>query len=91
MTTEVAAIGWLFVAVQVLGLISALIARLATGSSRQTACYGAFLGCLTLVAGVTLVSPGLGLGPWLASSATLSLMILTVTCDFSRSAQRAVW
>ena len=41
--------------------------------------------------GAALVSLGFGPGRWLVSSVTLSLMILTVTCDFSRSRQDTAW
>jgi hypothetical protein len=37
------------------------------------------------------VSLGLGPGCWLLSSITLSLMILTVTCDFHRSGRNTAW
>ncbi len=91
MISEAPAICWLFGAVEVVGLISAWVARLSAGSRCQTSCQCLFLGCMALVGGVAVVSPGLGPSCWLVSSITLSLMILTVTCDFRRSPQGTAW
>jgi len=41
--------------------------------------------------GAVFVSLGFGPGCWLVSSASLALMILTVTCDFRRSRQDTAW
>jgi len=91
MISEAPVIGWLFVAIEVAGLISAWVARLSAGSRRQTPCQCLFLGCLAIMGGAVFVSLGFGPGCWLISSVTLALMILTVTCDFSRSRQDAAW
>jgi hypothetical protein len=91
MISQAPAVGWLFVVVEVVGLASAWLARLSAGSRRQTPCQCLFLACLALVGGAAFVSLGFGPGCWLVSSVTLSLMILTVTCDFSRSRQPAAW
>jgi hypothetical protein len=91
MISETPAICWLFGTVQVLGLTSAWIARLSTGSRRQTSCHCVFLACLPVVGGSAAVSLGLGPSCWLVSSVTLSLMVLTVTCDFSRSQRGTAW
>ena len=91
MINEATAMGWVFAAVQVVGLTSAWVARLSAGTRGQTSCHGFFLACMAIVGGAAIVSLGLGPSCWLVSSITLSLMILTVTCDFSRSRQGAAW
>jgi hypothetical protein len=87
MISEASVICWMFLAVEVLGLASACGVRLSAGSRRQGSCQCLFLGCLALMGGAALVSPAFGPRCWLISSVTLALMILTVTCDFSRSLQ----
>jgi hypothetical protein len=91
MISETPVICWLFGAVQVIGLTSAWVARLSAGSRRQTSCHCLFLACLPLVGGAAAFSLGLGLRCWLVCSITLSLMVLTVVCDFSRSQQGTAW
>ena len=91
MIGETQAVCWLFGAIQVIGLTSAWVARLSAGSRSQTSCQCLFLACLPLVGGTAAVSLGQGPSCWLISSITLSLMILTVTCDFSRPQQGTVW
>ena len=88
---EALTIYWLFGAIQVLGLACGGVTRLSQGSRWQSACQHLFLGCLALVGAAALLSFGLGPGCWLTTGFTLSLMVLTVTCDFSRSQQATVW
>ncbi len=71
--------------IQVLGLLSAAVARLSEGSRRQASSQRFFLGCLGLVGGTTMLCLGLWPGCWLASGSTLAVMVLGVTCDFGRS------
>lgn len=75
----------LYLLVLAAGLLSGLAARVSEGSRHQTACQVAFLVCLSAVGGTTILCLGGDPGAWLASGATLSVMVLTVTCDFSRS------
>ncbi len=82
---------WAFVVAQILGLVSAWCARLSEGSTRQTPCQWLFFGCLILVGIATIFALRLGSGPWLTSGSTLSLMVLTVTCDFNRAGRGSVW
>ena len=82
---------WTLPVIQVMGLISAWLARLNEGCRGQTVCRWFFLGCLGLVSLATMISPNLGPGCWLASGTTLSLMVLAATCDFSRSRQAEAW
>ncbi len=84
---ETSVICRLLLAVQLLGLFSAWIARLSEGSSRQAISQRFFLGFLVLVGAATLVAFGLGPGYWLSSGAVLSVMVLAATCDFERSHQ----
>lgn len=72
-------------AIQVLGLVSAAAARLSEGSRCQRLSQRVFLGWLGVVGGSTILSLGLWPPCWLASGATFSVMVLTVTCDFGRS------
>ena len=82
---DMSAVDGMLAAVQVLGLASAWLARLSENSRRQSSCQWLFLACLALVGGSTIVALGLGSGCWLVCGATFSLMVLAVTCDFSRS------
>ena len=75
----------LLVAVQLLGLLSAWIARLCEGSSRQTAAQRLFFFSLALVGVATVVSLGLRPGDWLSSAAVLSVMVVGAVCDFKPS------
>ncbi len=74
----------LLLAVQLLGLFSAWIARLSEGSSRQTAAQRLFFVSLALVGVATLVSLGLRPGDWLSSAIVLSVMVVGTVCDFTR-------
>jgi hypothetical protein len=84
---EASAVCWLFGALQVLGLTSAWAARLSERSRRQASCQRLFFGCLALIGGATIISLILGPVCWLTCGITLSLMVLTATCDFSGSRQ----
>jgi hypothetical protein len=73
-------------AVQVLGLMSAVVARLGEGSDWQPATQHLFIVCLALVGVETMLALALGpVGYWLPSAATLSVMVIAATCDFSRT------
>ena len=80
----VQAILFLHVVVLTIGLFSGLAARVSEGSRHQTACQTIFLICLAIVGATTIVSLGGKPGAWLGAGATLSVMVLTATCDFSR-------
>jgi hypothetical protein len=88
---ETPQITWLLLLVQVLGLTVAWVARLSEGSSFQGGLQIAFLALLTLVGGATVAALGLGPGRWLPSGVTLAVMVLAVTCDFSRCRRDIVW
>jgi len=82
---------WLLVAIQVLGVLSACATRLSEGSRRQAISQGMFLGLLLLIGCATPVAMAMGPGCWLASSTTLAVMVLTVTCDFRSGRESATW
>jgi hypothetical protein len=75
---------WL-VAIQVLGLLSAWVARLTEGSRRQIWFQRLFFVCLLLVGLAAAGTSGVGPGCWLFSNATLAVMVLTATFDPCRS------
>jgi len=79
---DIPAVMWILVGIQVAGLVSAGLTRIAEGSCCQSYCQWVFLGCLGLVGMATVVSIGLGPGWWLPSGATLSSMVLAAICDF---------
>ena len=82
---------WLFVAAQLLGVLSAWLARLSEGSVCQAVSQWMFFGVLPLMGAATMVALAVGPGCWLACCATLSVMVLTVTCDFRGSREAATW
>ncbi len=82
---------WLFVAAQLLGVSSAWLARLSEGRRHQVLCQWMFFGVLPLVGVANMVALAVGPGYWLACSATLAFMVLTVTCDFRGSRAAATW
>lgn len=75
---------------QATGLLSAVVARLSTGSRCQCSTQWLFLGCMALVGVATMVSLSLGPGFWVTSGTTFSLMVLTATCDFGQSRRAMV-
>lgn len=77
-------------AVELLGLISAALARLSEGSAYQASGQRLFFGSLGLVGLTTMAALLLGPGYWLTSGATFSLMVLTATCDFNHTGRAAV-
>ncbi len=80
---------WSLGVIQILGLASAWLARLSEGSAGQASCQRLFFACLALVALTTMASIALSPTPkyWLASGATLSVMILAAIWDFSPRAE----
>lgn len=90
-TAEAIVLAWSLGIVQLIGLTSALGARLSSGTTAQVGYQRFFFACLALMGVVTMGSLYLlGPGYWLFSAATLSVMILIVTCDFGeiRAGQR---
>lgn len=82
---------WLLVVAQFLGVLSAWVARLSEGSCCQAVSQYVFFGVLPLMGVTTAAAMAIGPGCWLTCSATLAIMVLTVTCDFRRSREAATW
>ena len=78
-------------AVQVFGLVSAAVARMAEGSRRQSLCQRIFFACLGLVGLATALTVAVASGIWILSAGTLSLMVLMATCDFGSQGRAAAW
>ena len=78
-------------ALQILGLASALVARLTEGSCCQATTQQIFFACLALVGMATMFLLGMRPGYWLSSGATLSLMVLAATCDFRHARRPSIW
>lgn len=81
---EPIAVVWVLATVQLLGLSSAWLARIAQGSRGQTACQCVFLGCLGLVGLSTAAAVTIDSMLWLVCGATLALMVLAAVADFGR-------
>jgi len=77
-------IWWLLGIVQLVGLGSAWLTRMAEGSARQTVCQLFFLACLAVVGLTAVVAVQMDIAGWFLSSTTLAVMVLAVTLDFTR-------
>jgi hypothetical protein len=84
---EISFLPWFLSAIQIAGLISAWLARLSEGSPRQAWCQRLFVGCLAVMGLVTMTFVAVGARYWLASGATLSVMVLAAVWDFSAHAR----
>lgn len=74
---------WFLGLIPIAGLLCAWLARLSEGSCRQAWCQRLFVACLAIVGLLTMAFVALGARYWLASGATLSVMILAAVWDFS--------
>jgi hypothetical protein len=72
---------FIFVAIQVVGLASAVLARAGEGSIRQVSCQRIFFFCLLLVAGTTMLAIWVGTVACLICGTTLAAMVLGATYD----------
>jgi hypothetical protein len=79
---ETSALAWAMGSVQIIGLLSAWLARLSEGSSRQVWFHALFFGCLALMGLATMAFVALGTQHWLGSGTTLSVMVLAAVWDF---------
>jgi len=79
---------WLFpvvAAIQIVGLMTAWLARVSQKSQRhQKACQALFLLALAVVAGTAIAATRFPSAVWLLSGVTLPIMIVGTTCDFRR-------
>ncbi len=74
---------WSFLSVNLLGFVSAWVARLIGGSRRQVAAQMLFFMLLCAVGLITITAWQFGPSYWLASGTTLTTMVLIAVCDFS--------
>ena len=81
----------LFVAMQIVGIASACAARLFEGTPREILGQRFFLLAMLLMGMATLASLSFGSGCWLACSATLAFMVLTVVYNFQGGRESATW
>jgi hypothetical protein len=79
---EASMLGWSLGVIQVVGLLSAWLARLNEGSTRQVWCHWLFVACLALIGLATMAFVAIGARYWLASGTTLSVMVLAAVWDF---------
>lgn len=70
--------------VQVCGLVSAALARITEGRRWQELFQRMFLALLVIVAFTTVLNVWNAPQQWMASATTLTVMVVTATCDFSR-------
>jgi hypothetical protein len=91
MPAETSYVFWLLIAVELLGLASAVVARVSEGSRRENWCQRIFLAVMGVVGIVAIISLGFGPDCWLAAGGTFSLMVLIATTDFGHSARTTTW
>ncbi len=82
---------WILVVAQIVGVLTAFVARFSEGSPRQAISQNVFFAVLLLMGAAALLAMAVGPGCWLGCATTLAVMILTVTCDFRRGRQSATW
>ena len=89
-TESIVVIG-LFAAMQILGIVSACVARLCDGTPREIVGQRFFLLVMLLMGIATLASLAVSPDYWLACSATLAVMVLTVVYNFHGGRESATW
>jgi len=85
------ALPWAVVSVQILGILSACLARFSEGCACQKLCQGLFFLFLTLVAGSAVVSLRFRPECWLTAGAVLAVMVVTATFQLGRSRKAVAW
>lgn len=79
---------WCFILIQVLGLVSALAARISERSRLESPCQRVFWVLMVVVALATLAALSHGPAECLTSGTTLAVMSLVAICDFRSSSRR---
>ena len=74
--------------IQVVGLVSAGLARICEGSRAQGHCQILFFVCLALVGGAAVQSLRLEPGAWMHCAITMALMVLAAVWDFRPAESR---
>ena len=72
---------WMFSALQVAGLVSAVLTRSAENRPSHASFQGLFLATMSLVALATVASMALGWTGWVLSASTLALMVVMAVWD----------
>lgn len=80
---------WILGGVQLLGMTSALVARLSAGSVYEALFQRFFFLGFFLMGLATMINVATRPGMWLMSAVTLSLSLLVVVCDFRQSERSA--
>ena len=81
----------LLIVAQLLGIFIAWAARLSEAPMAQVVSQCLFFLALPLIALMTACALVASSGCWLMGSATITIMVLTVTCDFRTSREAATW
>jgi hypothetical protein len=82
---------WTAAAIQVVGLVSAWMARVSERTRQEAFFQRLFFVCLIVVGLTTIAAVWLRLACWLVSAVTFALMVLAATCDFGSRDRRGVW
>jgi hypothetical protein len=82
---------WAVSLIQVLGVVSALLARFSEGCACESLCQRLFFVCLFLVAASAVVSFGLEPGCWLASGGILAVMVVIATIRLGHCRHAVAW
>jgi hypothetical protein len=85
------AIPWAVVSVQILGILSACLARFSEGCGCQKFFQCVFFVLLTLVGGSAVVSLRFEPGCWLTSGTILAVMVVVATYQLGRSRKAIAW
>lgn len=72
--------------IQIMGVATALLARLSERSALQSWCHAMFFASLILMGVATVASLTVGPGMTLASGATLAVMAVAAVCEFRPAA-----
>ncbi len=88
---EGSAVVWAVVLIQVLGVVSACLARFSEGCACQKLYQGLFFVCLALVATSAVVSFGFDPGCWLTSGGILAVMVVAATFQLGKTRRAVAW
>ncbi|MGD9127643.1 MAG: hypothetical protein PVH19_09720 [Planctomycetia bacterium] len=88
---SISAVLWTVSAIQAIGILSVLLARLTEGSCMQNVCRALFIISLTLVGTTAIVTMLITPELWLISGITFSGMIILVLFEHKDPKQASVW
>jgi hypothetical protein len=84
---EFSSLTWSLLAIQTAGIASAWLTRLAEGSKLQSGSQAFFFLCLATLGVATAGSLTIGPGTCMSCGATLSVMAVAATCDFTNASR----